>query len=81
MFSQVSVCPEGEYLWSHILSGEVGMSKWCWAPSPPDMGPEWVRIPEGAYPPQPRHGIAWDTVGKQVVRILLECFLAAIVHS
>ena len=29
----------------------------------------------GWYPPTPQHGIQWDTVGKQVVRILLQCVL------
>ena len=31
----------------------------------------------GGYSPPPPMGYQWDTLGKQAVRILLECFLVA----
>ena len=35
----------------------------------------WVGMSGVCTSPPPRYGIQWDTVGKWVVRILLECFL------
>ena len=42
-----------------------------------DMSRGWVRTPPNMRPQgyPLRHGIQWDTAGKQAVRILLECFL------
>ena len=85
MFSQLSVClptDRGGYLWSHVLS--LGR----WGSLVPGLF--WggyvggYVFQEGGYPPpqpwdQPPSWswdtMAWDTVGKRAVCILLECFL------
>ena len=55
LFSQVSVCPEGEYLSSMSFSGGGRYIQVVLGTHHPDMGPE-----EGGYPPPPQ---TWDTIG------------------
>ena len=64
MFSQVSVCSQGEQGISgprpFLVTGPMSL-----------LGGGGVVL-EGLLPPQE---VQWDTVGKRVVCILLECFL------
>ena len=63
MFSQVSVCPlveegGGGYLWSHVLSGAMGLSGTSYVKGVGMSGWVGLEIPR-------------DMVGKWAVRILL----------
>ena len=84
VFSQVSVCPQGEGGWlpsmqhrSHdrgVFPPSLDADPPRCRPPAPGCRPSWMQTPWMQTPP-PTHGILWDTVNKRTVRILPECIL------
>ena len=69
MSASIGVCIGGSASRGGLPSGG-----WADPPKPPTGG-GWVAASGGGQTPPEIHGIVRDTVNKQAVRILLECFL------
>ena len=88
MFSQVSVCPQGEGCLPHCM---LGYTPWADTPLARHRHPPWADtpLPSACWDTHlcsvhagihtPLHSACWDKVNKRAVRIPLECILVNII--